>query len=297
LKKALPNESLTMLRRDLHEANRQAWNHATPVHNSHKKNQADFLKRGGTTLFPEELELLGELSGLDIVHLQCNAGQDSLSLANLGAHVIAIDISDAAIEFALDLSARSGIDAEFVRADIFDWFSEAAEKPKSYDIAFCSYGAFVWLSNINLWARGVEAILKPGGRLVVVDFHPLIGIFDEDWQIMESYFSDNNPVTWDPGVGDYVGESGGFLSPSGYLVGIENFTNPNPSHEFQWSISDILTAVIDAGLIIKTFKEYPYSNGANLLPDMKRAQKNRYLPPEGLPEMPLMFGLLAERLG
>ena len=74
-----------MLRRDLHEENRQAWNHATPVHNSHKRNQADFLRRGGTTLFPEELELLGDISGLDIAHLQCNAGQDTLSLANHGA--------------------------------------------------------------------------------------------------------------------------------------------------------------------------------------------------------------------
>jgi SAM-dependent methyltransferase len=285
-----------MLRRDLHEANRQAWNHATPVHNSHKRNQADFLKRGGTTLFPEELELLDDISGLNIVHLQCNAGQDSLSLANLGAHVLGIDISDAAIEFAIDLSSRSGITAEFVRADIFDWFLEAAEKSKRYDIAFFSYGALVWLSNINLWARGVEAILKPGGRLVVVDFHPLIGIFDDDWQITESYFSANNPVTWDSGVGDYVGESSGFLSPSGHLVGIENFANPHPSHEFQWSISDILTVVIDAGFIIKTFNEYPYSNGANLLPDMKQAQKNRYLPPDGVPELPLMFGLSAEKL-
>ena len=284
-----------MLRRDLHEANRQAWNHATPVHNSHKRNQADFLRRGGTTLFPEELELLGDSSGLYIAHLQCNAGQDTLSLANLGAHVLGIDISDAAIEFAVALSARSGIAAEFVRADIFDWFLEAADNSKRYDVAFCSYGALVWISDIRLWARGVVAILKPGGRLVVIDFHPLTGILDEDWQFAESYFGDNIPVTGEPGVGDYVADSAGNLSPSGHLEGIENYVNPFPSHEFQWTISDILTAVIDAGLIIDTFNEYPYSNGAKHLPNMKLGQKGRYFPPEGIPELPLMFGLLAER--
>jgi len=72
-------------RRDLHEQNRRSWNAGTAAYNSHKGDQAAFLRGGGCTLFPEELELLGDVAGLDLLHLQCNSGQDTLSLAALGA--------------------------------------------------------------------------------------------------------------------------------------------------------------------------------------------------------------------
>ena len=73
----------------------------------------------------------------------------------------------------------------------------------------------------------------------------------------------------------------------------EEFSNPHPSHEFQWPISDILTAIIEAGLRINSFQEYPYSNGAKIIPGMKPGQKNRYYPPDHLPQLPLMYGLEA----
>src|ERR1043165_5327026 len=86
-----------MLARDLHEDNRQSWNSATRAHNSHKGDQAAFLRSGGSTLFLEELELLGDVTGKRLVHLQGNAGQDTLSLAAPGAEVTGVDISDEAI--------------------------------------------------------------------------------------------------------------------------------------------------------------------------------------------------------
>ena len=49
------------MRKDLHEANRLSWNAATQAHNSHKIDQAGFLRRGGSTLFAEELALLGDV--------------------------------------------------------------------------------------------------------------------------------------------------------------------------------------------------------------------------------------------
>jgi len=89
---------------NLHEENRLSWNAATEAHNTHKQDQAGFLRERGHTLFPEELELLGNLHGKRLVHLQCNAGQDTLSLAKFGAVVTGVDISDTAIDFALKLS-------------------------------------------------------------------------------------------------------------------------------------------------------------------------------------------------
>ena len=120
-----------MQNRHLHETNRKSWNTATRAHNSHKKDQAAFLRAGGSTLFPEEIELLGPIDGFQLVHLQCNAGQDSLSLAALGAEVTGVDISDEAINFARKLSTDSGISAHFVRADIYDWLAETKQQSPS----------------------------------------------------------------------------------------------------------------------------------------------------------------------
>src|SRR4051794_14240468 len=114
-----------MVRKDLHEDNRRAWNVATDAHNSHKQDQAKFLREGGSTLYPEEIELLGDIAGRTLLHLQCNAGQDTLSLARLGAQVTGVDISDTAIAFARQLSDESGIPGTFIRSDIYDWFAQA----------------------------------------------------------------------------------------------------------------------------------------------------------------------------
>lgn len=169
------------MRRELHEANRRSWNAVTAAHNTHKGDQARFFREGGTTLHREELELLGDLSGRSVLHLQCNSGQDTLSLARLGATVTGVDISDTAIDFARRLSAETGIPATFHRADVYDWLAEAAEWPERYDVVFCSYGALCWLSDLKRWAAGIAAVLAPGGRLVVVDFHPVSLMLDEDW--------------------------------------------------------------------------------------------------------------------
>ena len=284
-----------MLRRDLHEENRLAWNEATIAHNSHKRDQARFLREGGSTLYPEELSLLGEVAGLRLIHLQCNSGQDSLSLARLGAVVTGVDISDTAIAFARQLSLDSGIPATFVRMDVYDWLEQAARSPERFDIAFCSYGALCWLSDLRLWAQGVAEVLAPGGRLAVVEFHPMVMAFDRHWALAYPYFANGQALTYQIGIGDYVAESGEASMPSGYVQGVQGFKNPHPSHEFSWGIGEIVTALLRAGLTLTALEEYPYSNGCKLFQGMRETAGGRMIPPEGAPSLPLMFGLAARK--
>lgn len=147
------------MRSDLHEANRLSWNAATRAHNSHKADQAAFFRNGGSTLYPEELQLLGHLDGLRLLHLQCNAGQDSLSLARLGARVTGVDIADSAIDFARQLSRDSGIAADFQRDDILRWLPVAATRGERFERVFASYGTLVWLSDLKRWADGIAQVL------------------------------------------------------------------------------------------------------------------------------------------
>ncbi len=282
------------MRKELHEDNRLAWNEATIAHNSHKGDQAAFFRNGGTTLRPEELDLLGNIEGLSLVHLQCNSGQDTLSLARLGAHVTGVDISDTAIEFARQLSHDSGIPATFYRMDIYDWFEHAASEGQHFDIAFCSYGAIVWLSDIQAWARGISTLLKPGGRFVMVEYHPVIHMFNEQLERVYPYFMNGEALTFEEGIGDYVAISGQPLPGTTYVEGVKDFKNPHPSHEFTWGPAEVITALLEAGLTLTHFKEYPYANGFKPFEGMVRSGR-RWQLPEDQPNMPLMYSVAARK--
>ncbi len=285
---------LRAMSHELHQQNRRSWNHATRAHNAHKGDQAAFLRAGGSTLFPEELELLGELRDKRVVHLQCNAGQDSLSIAARGARVTGVDISDEAIEFARTLSAESGIAATFERADVLDWLASTAER---FDVAFASYGALCWLSDVPTWAQGVARVLAPGGRLVVVEFHPVLNLFDDAGRIGVGYSvgGGGRRIEWPQGVGDYVAASEGALPAGEHVVASEPFKNPEPCHEFEWSVADVVDAVARAGLRVEGVREWPYSNGCKFFPSMVAAPGRRWVLADGSPKVPLMYGLVASR--
>lgn len=278
--------------RDTHEQNRRSWNAVTPAHNSHKHDQAGFLRNGGSTLFSDELELLGDVAGTRLLHLQCNCGQDSLSLAALGANVLGVDISDAAIDFARTLSTESGIAATFERTDVLPWLEAAAARGERFDRVFSSYGTITWLDDLPRWARGVASVLAPGGRLVLMEFHPLCWSFDREGKVIMPYFIDE-PIEERGGVGDYVGRSDEALSPMGKAEGVQSFENPERAVCFQYTVAQTVQALADAGLFVETLREYPHANGCLIFEGMKPLPGRRFAMPEGVPAMPLMLGIAA----
>ncbi len=285
-----------MLRKDLHEKNRLSWNAAMPAQNSHKRDQAAFLRANGSALFPEERELLGDIAGLSLVHLLCNDGEGTLSCANLGARVTGVDISDEAIQIARRLSAETKIPAVFHRMDVFDWLEQAVEDGPRYDRAFASIGVLNYLSDLALWMRGVAGILRSGGRLVVVDFHPLLWTLDAQARFSAPYFRDADYYGGDWGIGDYVRDAAGALSPSGYVEGTPDFANALPSYDFRWNLSEVISAALDAGLTLEVLHEYPYVNGGKPFPNARALPGGRWTTPEGVPSLPLMYGLAAAKL-
>ena len=281
--------------RDLAERNRHSWNAATRAHNSHKAGQAEFLRSGGSTLFPEEVRLLGDVEGKSLLHLLCNSGQDTLSLARLGARVTGVDISDEAIETARRLSRDSGLPGTFHRADVYDYLEGARASAERFDRVLLSYGTLCWLSDLKLLAREIRQVLSPGGRLVIVEFHPVGCALGEDWRV--EYGALGGDLLETPeGVGDYVADSGEGLNPGGGGEGVRGFSNPHPSFELTWGLGDAVTAVLESGLVLRSLEEYGYSNGWKILPDMRPSEDRRMLPPEDRPPFPFMYSLTAERL-
>ncbi|KAG0005973.1 hypothetical protein BGZ65_009737 [Modicella reniformis] len=285
---------------DSHERNRISWNHATLAHNSHKVDQHIFFRNKGSTLYKEERDLLGNLAGLKVCHLQCNAGQDTLSLVTkLGAqNPVGVDISDNAIEFATKLAKDAGIESTFVRADVFNYFDTT--DPDQFDVVFASYGALGWLSSMEKYAAGVSKILKPGGRYCIVEFHPVGFIFNTDLVHEYPYSSGGEPILEERGVSDYVAQAaldGDEIIPNlKYTTGVQGFKNPTPSAEFCWGFADIIGSFIAAGLQLTHFKEYPYSNFFKMYHSMtpEKVEEGTRWHFNG-PMLPLMYSISATK--
>lgn len=83
--------------------NRSSWDAKVDTHLKSDFYFVDEFLQGRTSLNSIELELLGDIRGKKILHLQCHCGQDSISLARLGAKVTALDFSEKAIAAANNL--------------------------------------------------------------------------------------------------------------------------------------------------------------------------------------------------
>src|SRR5580704_8166882 len=150
-----------------------------------------------------DLPRLGYIRGLDVVHLQCHIGTDTLSLARLGARqVTGVDFSRP----ALDLAADCSIEIDFVESELY----KAVEVlgPEQFDLVFTGIGALCWLPDIRRWAEVVAALLRPGGRLFIRDGHPMLGTLNDprDDRLLTvgyPYFETAEPVVFDYG-GTYV---------------------------------------------------------------------------------------------
>lgn len=271
---------------DTIDSTRRSWNVATRNHNAHKGDQAGFLRSGGDVLFPEERALLGPLKGRSLVHLQCNSGADTLCLARDGAVVTGVDLSDEAIAFAKQLSVGAGIPGRFIEAEVVSWMASTDER---FELAFSSYGVIGWNADAAAWLRGVQRILKPGGRFVYVEFHPLIWSLGKDLALSGDDYFKRGPYI-EP-VNDYVAEAGEALGAKGAVSG----KNDVPAYGYQYTLGELVSFVIEAGLTLESLTEYPYSNGFRPFPAMVEAPGKRWVLPEGKGRVPLMFSLSARK--
>ena len=86
--------------------NKKLWNEKTKHHVHSAFYDLSAFLNGKSSLNEIELALLGDVKGKSILHLQCHFGQDSLSLAGMGAEVTGVDLSDEAIKKAEELAQQ-----------------------------------------------------------------------------------------------------------------------------------------------------------------------------------------------
>jgi SAM-dependent methyltransferase len=160
--------------------NREMWDRDA---DSYQESHGPQLDRAGRTAWgvwqlPEsELQVLGEVTGLDVLEFGCGAAQWSIELHRQGARVTGLDNSARQLEHARELMAQAGVEFPLIHGSAESTQLEA----RSFDIVFCDHGAMTF-GDPYLTVPEAARLLRPGGLLA---------------------FSMNTPIydlCWEPGV-------------------------------------------------------------------------------------------------
>lgn len=218
--------------------NRESWNR---IAGEREGREAAYFRDGGLTLEAYERELAGEVAGKRVLQLACSTGDEVLSWANLGATAFGADISDVAIGKARRKAADAGIDAEFHRADMFDLPDVLTE----FDLIYLSWGAICWAPDLDALAAVIAGRLRPRGSVLISDHHPV-------WEILTVRGEDRLSVT-----GDYFGRGVAGSSPDATKrpIGARGGDDVPAFAAFVWPVSDVVMALVRAGLRLDAFFE------------------------------------------
>lgn len=233
-----------------HQSNAAAWNQTADWYREKVRVGAGVLRAGESTLHTLELRTLQSLGALHqwcdcAIHLQCAAGLDTCSLANLGAGcVVGVDIAEDLVELARGLAQELDAPARFIHADVLD---VPHDLDGVADLVYTGKGAVHWIFDLKAWARTVARLLRPGGCFLLFDFHPMMWLFRADQPTLQasgvSYFA---PVlSYREWPVNHIGD----LS-----IPVEEIETKRLR---PWPPSAVIQSLVDAGLTLRMFGEYP----------------------------------------
>jgi SAM-dependent methyltransferase len=256
--------------------NRAMWDERAPVHAASAFYDLAAVADGRDDLRPWEDTELGPVAGLDLIHLQCHIGTDTVAWARRGARVVGLDFSPAALAVAAELSERCQVSVEWIEADVYDAVSAAGGR--CFDVVYTGIGALGWLPDLPRWATVVRDLLRPGGRLYLVEVHPMwIALIDDGETIGEDAVQAEFCL-WDDG------RQGSYAAPEAVF---EN----TASYERLYSISDVLSALLSSGLNLEFFHEFDVTPAPT--PWLERGSDRLYHFPPGHHRFPLVYSLRA----
>jgi SAM-dependent methyltransferase len=231
---------------DAHRAaNLKNWESRVPVHATSKTYDIDALVDGRRPLSDVvafDAPHLGDLTGLDVVHLQCHLGTDTLSLARLGGRCTGLDFSASALAVARDIAGRAGLAIEFVESELYD--APDVLGVHRFDLVYTGIGALCWLPDVERWAQVVASLLRPGGRLYLREGHPVLWATEElgpgRLELKYPYFERDAPTR--------------FEEPLTYTDGAP--LDDPVSYEWNHGLGEIVQAILDAGLVLTRLAEH-----------------------------------------
>jgi SAM-dependent methyltransferase len=261
-------------------ANLENWNDRTPIHLDSAFYDVEGWLRDNRGPRPREVEMLGDVSGLRLLHLQCHFGLDTLAWARAGAHVTGLDFSPAAIDAAREIARRAGLShrSVFVCSDVYEATTALAHA--TFDIVYVSLGALCWLPSIDRWAAEVGALVGPNGRFYLHDGHPLAwALADDGLVVKHPYFEQAVPFVDD--------------SDETYTDADRPLVHRR-TYEWNHGIGETVTALIRHGLRLDRLVEHDWTVWPRFAWLVRNDDGTWTAPPE-MPRIPLTFSLLASR--
>jgi SAM-dependent methyltransferase len=226
--------------------NRANWDDRAGVHASSRGYDVQRYRDDPTAIshvVAFDRPLLGDVAGLETVHLQCHIGTDTLSLARLGARMTGLDLSPASLAVARELASATGTDVAYVESDVFS--AVDALGAGRFDLVYTGVGAICWLPSMARWAETVAGLLRPGGRLFIRDMHPALGAIGDDHperlQLDYPYFEMPEPMVWDDDV---------------TYVDADRPLTATRSVEWNHGIGEIVTALLANGMELAGLVEH-----------------------------------------
>ncbi|WP_091233193.1 bifunctional 2-polyprenyl-6-hydroxyphenol methylase/3-demethylubiquinol 3-O-methyltransferase UbiG [Microbacterium sp. 3J1] len=227
------------------QANRENWDDRVPLHEAAYGLEAYDDPSHISDVVIDDLPVLdrflpdGSIQGLDLCHLQCHIGTDTISLARSGAVVTGVDFSAPALQTAAALAERSRASATWVESDVLD---ARAVVDGDFDVVYTSIGTICWLADLDRWAEQIFGLLRPGGTFYIRDAHPAMLALDEDAPTLTArypYFGDGRAQQWNDDS-TYVG--------NGTVAHARTYEWPHP-------LSEIIGSLLRAGLRLIHFDE------------------------------------------
>ena len=231
--------------RDYVAVNRANWNSRVPHHEQAyglEQFRTDPAHLSNVVRF--DLPRLGSIDGLDVVHLQCHIGTDTLSLARLGAATVTgLDFSGPALAVAAQLAADCGAAIDYVESELYG--AVDALGSDRFDLVYTGIGALCWLPDIRRWAQVVAQLLRPGGRLFIREGHPML------WTLADPH-PDGLVVVEFP---YFETEGVHFSEPVSYVEHVEPLGSPDIVH-FSHGLAEVITALMHAGMSLTSIEEH-----------------------------------------
>jgi len=259
---------------DYQAVNLAHWNSRVPHHEQGyhlEQFRADPAHLSDVVRF--DLPRLGSIEGLDVVHLQCHIGTDTLSIARLGARsVTGLDFSAPALEVAARLAADCGAAIDFVESELYG--AVDALGAGRFDLVYTGIGALCWLPDIARWAQVVADLLRPRGRLYIRDGHPML------WALADPR-PDGLVVVEFP---YFETEGVRFSETYSYVAHDEPLASPDLVH-FNHGLAQVITAVMDAGMSLTAIEEHdsaPWNGLGDAMEEVEGGEYRLRVAPERL---------------
>ncbi|MFD0713351.1 class I SAM-dependent methyltransferase [Paenibacillus sp. GCM10027626] len=196
------------------------------------------------------LKYMGDVAGKRVLNLLGSNGRKAISLALLGAEVTVVDISEENRMYATETAAAAGVQLQYICADALNIPDE--ETLGEYDFVLMEFGILHYFSNLSDIFAIVHRRLAAQGRFLLSDFHPFARAWLQTDNLKEptgNYFDDSlreGPIAYTD------------LFPEEERTGLHNVLIRS------WTVGDIITAIGQIGLFIRTFEEIPSAQNPKL---------------------------------